>query len=363
MHETFNWTSRPKVSTAAAAATMDLSNVDVTPTPASKPDPEHLRAEFAADVIAGLASTPKTLPCKYFYDERGSELFNRICDTPEYYPTRAELEILRTYADEISFLAGEGIDVVELGSCNSRKVRVLLDALRAPRAYVPIDVDGCTLDDCARVLRRDYPRLQVLPLAADFTRLTSLPRELQTARRTMFFFAGSTIGNFDPEHAVLLMQQLASLTPRSFFLIGADVKKAPAVLDAAYNDAEGYTAAFNLNLLTRINGELGADFDVEQFRHVAYYDASMHRVEMHVESATEQDVHVGGHTFHLAPGERIQTENSYKYSIQHFQALARAAGLLPVRWWQDSQRQFSLHLLVKASGNGSSYSHWSSLHN
>jgi dimethylhistidine N-methyltransferase len=300
---------------------------------------------FVGDAWAGLAASPKSLPCKYLYDARGIHLFERICQTKEYYPTRTELAILEEAGDEIKDLVGESLDVVDLGSCNPSKFNVLLRHLRRVRRYLPIDIAPVALLDGARTLRQLHPQLDVRPICADFTCLRQLPMRVLDGQPTLLFFAGSTIGNFAPGEAVELLRQLGGLAERPLLLIGVDVPKERARLEAAYDDACGVTAAFNLNLLARANRELGADFDLRRFRHVARYDAAAGRVEMLLESLTSQVVHVAGREFRLGAGESIHTESSYKYAPEAFQDMARAAGLSPRRYWQDKERLFSVHLI------------------
>jgi dimethylhistidine N-methyltransferase len=312
-------------------------------------------SRFLSDAWAGLAASPKALPCKYLYDERGTQLFERICQTSEYYPTRSEIAILEEAGDEIGSLVGEGLDVVDLGCCNPSKFHVLLRHLRRVRRYLPVDIAPVALLDGARTLRRMHPELDVRPICADFTSLREIPVRVWDGRPTLLFFAGSTIGNFAPGMAVQLLRQLRGLAERPLLLIGVDVPKERARLEAAYDDALGVTADFNLNLLARANRELGADFDLRRFRHVARYDEAEGRVEMLLESLTDQVVQVAGRAFRLAAGEQIHTESSYKYAPGKFQAMARAAGLSPRRYWQDSERLFSVHLVdcgPRSSGQG-----------
>lgn len=298
-----------------------------------------------ADALAGLLARRKTLPCKYFYDQRGSRLFDDICETAEYYPTRCEREILWDQRHEVAFYAGKGAALVDLGGCNPEKARILLESLTAPRAYVPVDVSAEALERGAEAVGWDYPDVVVQPLIADFTRLERLPACAAEAARTLFFFAGSTIGNFTPDEAEGLLARLAGLAPRVALLVGVDLKKSRAILDAAYNDAGGLTANFNLNLLRRLNDELDADFDLHSFLHRAYYNEAKGRVEMHLVSLVPQVVHVAGHEVAFAAGETIHTENSHKYALSDFQALARRAGLRPTACWTDRRGLFSLHYL------------------
>jgi dimethylhistidine N-methyltransferase len=302
---------------------------------------------FLADVLSGLARTPKALPPKYFYDARGCELFEAICDLDEYYPTRTEMAIMRRDAPEMAACLGPGSVLIEFGSGTSRKTRVLIDALQPP-AYVPIDIAGETVQASGRALAHEYPGMAVTAVCADYSRPLSLAGiDLPGTCRRAVYFPGSTIGNFTPSEARNFMREVAGLAGGGgALLVGVDLKKAPALLNAAYDDARGITAAFNLNVIARINRELGADFDVDGFRHRAFYDEAMGRIEMHLVSVREQFVAVGGRRFRFAAGETIHTENSCKYSVQEFQALAREAGFEPVRVWTDPAMLFSVHYLV-----------------
>ncbi|HVP11237.1 MAG TPA: L-histidine N(alpha)-methyltransferase [Phycisphaerae bacterium] len=299
--------------------------------------------EFRLDVLKGLAGREKSLPCKYFYDETGSNLFERICGLPEYYLTRAELGILRRSAEELADLLGPHCLLIEFGSSSGLKTRMLLDHLIAPTAYVPIDVAREQLRVLAQELTREYPGLEVRPICADFTRLLSIPEDEISTQRRVVYFPGSTIGNFTPDEAVHLLLRTAELCGRSGgLLLGADLKKDPRLLDAAYNDSQGVTAAFNLNLLHRINCELMADFGIEDFWHHAFYNASQGRIEMYLVSRLDQRVRVAGHTFYFAEGESVCTEYSYKYTFRELQDLAAAAGFAVERIWVDEQKLFSV---------------------
>jgi dimethylhistidine N-methyltransferase len=294
---------------------------------------------------AGLSARPKRIPCKFLYDERGSALFEAICRTPEYYPTRTETAILEESADEIAALVGRHAAIVEFGSGSSRKVRILLDALEDAAAYVSIDISRDYLLHEAAAVKRDYPRLQVTAICADYTRGLSLP-PLDNVARHVAFFPGSTIGNFEPDEAVEFLRRVAAMVGRGgMLLVGVDLKKEKAVLDAAYNDREGVTADFNLNLLQRANEELGADFDLARFEHEAFYNEAEGRIELYLRSLANQEVTVGSRRFWFQAGERIHTEHSYKYSLAEFGRLARAGGFVPVRSWTDPEALFSVHLL------------------
>jgi dimethylhistidine N-methyltransferase len=300
-------------------------------------------SQFRADVLRGLRLPARELPCKYFYDETGSELFERITELEEYYPTRTELAIMQRYAPEMANLLGRGCLLVEYGSGSSTKTRLLLDHLAEPAGYVPIDVSGDYLRRSARKLGADYPGLEVLPLCADFTGPLELPRPRKAPTRRVIYFPGSTIGNFTPPEATDLLRQTAALAgPGGGLLLGADLRKDWRVLEAAYNDSQGVTAAFNRNLLVRINRELGGDFVVSQFAHRAIYNAAEGRIEIYLVSGRDQRVHVGDAEFFFVRGESIRTEYSYKYRLRDLRKLARAAGFALERLWLDERKYFSV---------------------
>jgi dimethylhistidine N-methyltransferase len=301
---------------------------------------------FRDAVLMGLSASPKAIPPAYFYDARGSQLFDQICELPEYYPTRTELGILHQYAGQMAARIGPGAQLIEYGAGGTRKARILLDALEAPVAYMPVDISGEHLWTAAEQLAADYPRLEVTAVVADYTRPFALPNLRQPARAQAALFTGSTIGNFTPADALAFLRQAARrLAGGGALLIGADLRKDPAVLHAAYNDAAGITGAFNLNLLTRINRELEADFDLDAFDHYAFYNPREFRIEMHLVSRRPQRVTVAGQTFSFAAGESIHTENSYKFDVDGFRATARRAGFIPEAVWLDDERRFSVHLL------------------
>jgi dimethylhistidine N-methyltransferase len=298
--------------------------------------------EFRVDVLAGLSRRRRRLPCKYFYDRRGSELFDRICELDEYYPTRTELAIMRALAHEMAAAIGPRATLIELGSGSSLKTRLLIDALPDVAQYIPVDISGAHLHDAAARLARDYPDLRIMPLCTDFTRGIRLPRSLGSHKRVVYF-PGSTIGNFVPQEARQLLARIARLVgPSGGLLIGIDLVKDRRTLVAAYNDDEGVTAAFNLNLLDRINRELAGTFDRAAFRHLAVYDAARRRVEMHLASTRQQTVLVGGKRFEFEPGETICTEYSHKYTIVQFTAWAAAAGLRLNHAWTDPRQWFAV---------------------
>ena len=298
---------------------------------------------FEADVIEGLRATPKRIPAKYFYDAAGSQLFERITELPEYYPTRCELGILRDHAAEIADLIPEDAALVEFGSGSTRKVRILLRAARGLGCYVPVDISGEMLQREAAELRRDFPGLNVLPLVADFCFPFELPPEAKIAPARIGFFPGSTIGNFEPHQAAEFLRHAGRmLGPLAGLIVGVDQIKPVTVLNAAYNDAAGVTAQFNLNLLTRINRELGGTFKFDRFEHYAFYNRERQRIEMHLASLKHQTVKVAGETFDFHAGETIHSENSYKYSVASLSALARSVGWQPAGAWSDDRNYFSI---------------------
>jgi dimethylhistidine N-methyltransferase len=304
---------------------------------------------FRADVLRGLSLPHRKLPCKYFYDAAGSRLFEQICDLPEYYLTRTELAIMERHAPEMARLLGPGCLLIEYGSGSGIKTRLLLDHLEAPAAYVPIDIAREALRASADQLARRYPHVQVLPLCADFTRPLQLPESFRRPRRRVVYFPGSTIGNFTPDEAVLLLRGTARLcAPGGGLLLGADLKKDPRVIEAAYNDAQELTAAFNRNLLVRINRELKGDFAVEQFWHHALYTPREGRIEMHLVSQRPQRVHIGEVEFAFAEGESICTEYSHKYSPDDLRRLAAAGGFEMAQTWTEEDRLFSVLYLTTA---------------
>lgn len=308
-------------------------------------DRSKIDCEFAVAVVEGLSKPRKTLPCRYFYDERGSELFEEITRLPEYYPTRTEAWILAEHADEMVKEIGAGDVIVEFGSGSSLKTEILLARVHAHTAYVPIDVSAAALAGAAARLGRRYGHLDVRPLLGDFSQPIVFPSDLK-ARRKIGFFPGSTIGNLPPPDAIQLLAHFGRLLGADARLIvGIDLKKDSRTLVRAYDDSAGVTAAFNLNILARINRELGANFDTSAFRHEAIYDSVEGRIEMHLVSVPDQTVALCGRKFHFGAEERIHTENSYKYSVPDFQSLASAAGWRPVRFWTDAANHFSVHEL------------------
>ncbi len=306
-------------------------------------------ASIRDEVIAGLRRSPKEIHCKFFYDRQGSRLFDRICELEEYYPTRTELAIMRRDAAEMAALIGPRAMVIEYGSGSSLKTPLLLDALEDPVAYVPIDISRGHLEASAARLAERYREIEVLPVCGDYTGAIEIPPTRRSARRRVVYFPGSTIGNFASPETVAFLRRIAGVCGGGGgALIGADLKKDKGVLERAYDDREGVTAAFNLNLLQRFNRELGADFDLDGFRHLAFYDQELGRIEMHLVSRRRQTVKIGGERIDFAAGERIHTENSYKYSLEDFRDLAAAAGLEVERVWTDDDLLFSVQYLTVA---------------
>ena len=297
---------------------------------------------FLEDVIAGLSLPQKTLPPKYFYDSAGSKLFERICRLPEYYLTRTELSITRRNLRALARFAGKGSTVIEYGSGESVKTRLLLRGLR-PSAYVAVDISPAALLGAVQRLTRAFPQLNITGLAGDFLRPLKIPVFSETKNRKIVYFPGSTIGNLTPEeaHAFLRMTR-GQVGPKGAMLVGVDLKKDPVALHVAYNDSRGVTAAFNLNLLARINRDLGGDFELARWRHYAFYNAPLGRIEMHLASLAAQTVNVGNHRFAFARGETIHTENSYKYSTGEFRALAALGGFSARKLWTDAKGLFAL---------------------
>ncbi len=322
---------RPIGRAPAMPALLDLS-----------PTPEDLRA----DVIAGLSSTPKTLPSKYFYDARGSQLFDEITRQPEYDLTRTELALLRASMAAIRAAVGADAHVVEYGSGSARKTHLLLAGLDAAVAYTPVEISRDTLLDSTQRLAYAFPEVQMLPVCADFTRPVPVPPPLVSAARRLVFFPGSTLGNFDEAASVELLRAMReTMDMHGRALIGIDLVKDVAAMEAAYNDAAGVTAAFTLNLLARINREAGADFDRRRFAHHAVFSAGRSRIETSIVSRVAQRVHVGGRAFDFDAGEPVHVEISHKYTDAHFDALAARAGLRVIERWNAPAERFGLRLL------------------
>lgn len=301
---------------------------------------------FEADVLAGLSARQKTIPAKYFYDEEGSRLFEEITALEEYYPTRTETALLRAAAPEIASYISEGAALVEFGSGASVKTRILLDAAPQTAIYVPIDISPDALEMAAASINADYPALIVAPLVDDFTRAIELPDIARGHPRTGFF-PGSTIGNFEDRDAVeFLTAARRLLHSGAQFVVGVDLVKHEGVLVRAYDDSKGVTAAFNKNLLTRINRELGGDFDIDSFEHRAVWNPDARRIEMHLVSLRDQTVTVAGRPFHFAAGETIHTENSHKFTPDGFTRLAEQAGWRTLRLWTSPEPAFAVFLLA-----------------
>jgi L-histidine Nalpha-methyltransferase len=314
-----------------------------------RPVQMHVSADdFERDLVAGLSSQPRSVAPKYFYDAVGSALFDRICELPEYYPTRTELGILERHARAIAECIGPRPDIVEFGAGSLAKIRLLLNAFSsrdAPRRYFPIDISAEHLESSARRLHADYPWLHVQPVVADYMKEEQLAGLEASSERRVGFFPGSTIGNFDLDEAAAFLRLAARLLRGGGLLVGVDLVKDPQTLHDAYNDSEGVTAAFNLNLLRRANDELGADFDLRQFAHYAFYEPVKQRVEMHLVSRCAQTVRIGDQEFGFEEGESLHTENSHKFTIEGFRALAASAGFEPGQVWTDEAKLFSVHWL------------------
>jgi dimethylhistidine N-methyltransferase len=300
-------------------------------------------SDFLANVIAGFSSSPRTLPCKYFYDERGAALFQKICDLPEYYITRTEIDILDRNRAEIASQLGPSVELIGLGTGAGTKTRILVEALKDPAVYISVDISEKQLRESTALFEKIFPDLEILPVCADYLQPVVLPTPSHTAARNVVYFPGSTIGNFEPGEAMEFLRRIANVCRENGgLLIGVDLKKDQRVLEAAYNDRAGVTAQFNLNLLQRVNRELGGDFDLDQWRHRAIYNSSAGRIEMYLISEIDQFVHLDEHKFHFRRGEKITTEYSYKYAPGEFAALAGKVGFEFVRMWTDNARLFGV---------------------
>lgn len=300
------------------------------------------QSEFYKQVMDGLKSENKFLPSKYFYDEEGSDLFEQICELDEYYPTDSEVSIMESEIDEIADVIGSHVQLVELGSGSSMKTRILLENCRDLAMYVPVDISGAFLQTIAQKLHTDYPGLDIRPVAADYTSPFVIP-ESDAIKKRVIYFPGSTIGNFTRQRASVFLGTIGgNLSPGDGLLIGVDLKKEIGVLEAAYNDSRGITAKFNKNILTRINREIGADFDLNQFRHRAFYDAGEGRIEMHLESLSNQAVRINGAKIIFKEGETIHTENSHKYTTDEFEDIA-GDNFKRLKTWTDERDYFSVH--------------------
>ncbi len=299
--------------------------------------------DFRRDVLDGLRRKPKQLDSKLLYDEKGSTLFEDITTLPEYYPTRTEIEILKRYAKDISSCIGGAVALIELGSGSSKKTKNLLNAISDPTVYMPVDISKEFLHKSAQSLVDDFPNLQVTAICADYTKPFHLPN-INTKR--VVFFPGSTFGNFEPLEGEEFLRRLSrDLTREDGLLIGIDLKKSTVILNRAYNDSAGITAAFNLNVLERINRELNTDFQLNRFVHYAFFNEEQERIEMHLKSLVDQVVMIGTEQIEFKKGETIHTENSYKFTIPSFQKLVQRAGFQPIKVWADPEFFFSVHYL------------------
>lgn len=312
---------------------------DLRPTP----------GDIAGDALAGLSSTPRTLPSKYFYDAAGSRLFEAITHLPEYYPTRVETALLGACMHEVAAAVGPGVHVVEYGSGSGRKTELLLQGVDDPVAYTPIEISRTTVLAATERMAVALPHIEMLPVCADFTQPVPLPEPARAAARTLVFFPGSTLGNFEHDDAVRLLAAMReTMGPRGLALVGIDLHKDPALIEAAYNDSAGVTAAFTLNLLARLNREIGSDFDHSAFSHRAVYSVERRRIETDLVSTRAQRVQVAGRAFDFAAGEAIRVEYSHKYTDADLHALAAAAGLRVVERWNDARDWVGLRLLAPA---------------
>ena len=306
--------------------------------------------DFLNDVIEGLSQNPKTLKPKYFYDNRGAQLFTEICTTPEYYPTRTEIKILNQNAENIASQIGDNTALIEYGSGALEKIKILLNFLNEPVGLIPVDISEDQLFESAKNLENLYPDLEILPVAADFTKPIPIPEFSHPPKRYVAFFPGSTIGNFEPDLAIQFLEGVTkTIGLDGLLLIGFDLKKDIETLLAAYDDQRGITSSFNKNLLSRINDELGGNFNLDTFEHVARYNENKGRIEMHLKSTTEQTVSINKELFEFLEGETIHTENCYKFTKESFTAMSSKAGLYPVKTWTDDQNLFAVMLLRTTS--------------
>jgi dimethylhistidine N-methyltransferase len=306
-------------------------------------DLELAKSDFLNEVIKGLSSGPRTLPCKFFYDERGAQLFQKICELPEYYITRTELEILRIRGAEIASELGSQIELIGLGTGAGTKTRILLEELNEPAVYIPIDISKKQLQRSTARFHEIFPRLEILPVCADYLEHFELPLPRRPSSRSVVYFPGSTIGNFEPNAATAFLRRLVDLCgPDGGLLIGVDLQKDRHVIEAAYNDSQGVTAEFNLNLLARANRELDADFDLRRWSHRAIYNPIQGRIEMYLISETDQSVRIEDRQFHFHAAEKILTEYSYKHTPEGFAALAHNAGFEFQKMWTDDARLFGV---------------------
>jgi dimethylhistidine N-methyltransferase len=304
---------------------------------------EAATSDFLADVIAGLSHEPRMLPCKYFYDAHGAQLFQKICELPEYYITRTEIDILERHGAEIASELGPDIELIGLGTGAGTKTRILVGALDRPAVYMPVDISEKQLYESAALFRQIFPDLEVLPVCADYLQPVVLPTPRRNASHKVVYFPGSTLGNFEPNEAADFLRRIARLCgDGGGLLIGVDLQKEPAVIEAAYNDTQGVTAEFNLNLLVRANRELGADFDLQRWQHRAIYNPNEGRIEMYLISKAPQVVHINEHAFSFREGEKILTEYSYKHTTKSFSKVASSAAFKFQKMWTDERRLFGV---------------------
>ena len=307
-------------------------------------------SEFLTDVLAGLSSEPRTLPCKYFYDARGAALFQKICELPEYYITRTEIDILDRHRADIAEQLGPQVQLIGLGTGAGTKTRILIEALDRPAVYIPVDISEKQLRQSAALFHEIFPNLEIMPVCADYLQPVPLPTPQRAASRKVVYFPGSTIGNFQPREAMQFLRRIANVcSENGGLLIGVDLQKDRRVLEAAYNDSAGVTAEFNLNLLARANRELRADFDLSQWRHYAFYNSDEGRIEIYLISEVDQLVHVHDRDFQFRAGEKILTEYSYKYTAEGFAALARTAGFEFKKIWTDDAQLFGVFYFTVSS--------------
>src|SRR5437762_13379243 len=308
-------------------------------------------SDFLADAITGLSSNQRTLSCKYFYDERGAVLFQKICELPEYYITRTEIDILDRNRTEIASHLGPNIGLIGLGTGAGTKTRILIESIKNPAVYIPVDISEKQLWESTGLFQKIFPDMEVLPVCADYLQPVVLPTPNHKAARNIVYFPGSTIGNFESDEAMEFLGRVANVCRENGgLLIGVDLKKDQRVLEAAYNDRAGVTAQFNLNLLARANRELGGDFDLDQWRHRAIYNSDAGRIEMYLVSESDQFVHLDEQRFHFRRAEKIVTEFSYKYSPEEFSALAGKAEFEFAQMWTDDARLFGVFYFVVRSG-------------
>jgi dimethylhistidine N-methyltransferase len=302
------------------------------------------------ETLAGLSRSPRILPCKFFYDERGAQLFQKICELPEYYITRTELQILRRHGDEMAAALGENVELIGLGTGAGTKTRILLKELHNPAVYISIDISNEQLQKSSARFRRIFPKLEILPIASDYLEPFELPLPRKPSSRSVVYFPGSTIGNFEPNAATEFLRRLVDLCGEGGgLLIGVDLQKDRRIIEAAYNDSQGVTAEFNLNLLVRANRELGADFDLNNWRHRAIYNSNDGRIEMYLISEIDQRVRIEGQPFDFCGSEKILTEHSYKYTPEGLAALARNAGFQFEKLWTDDARLFGVFYFMVTS--------------